>query len=283
MFRSAPARVAFAAIATLSVFAAIAPGADAANTKKPANKPATTTQAPATIAPAKPVPTLKLGAIPDQDPTKLVTINSAMATYLAARLGVKVEYVPVTDYAAAVNLFRTGDLDLVWFGGLTGTQARLQTPGATILAQRDIDASFHSVFIVNTSVKIPPIDIVTKLSFLKGLRFTYGSNQSTSGFLMPEYFLDQARVNDEKDFDGKVGFSGSHDKTIDLVQAGTFEAGALNEQVWNSRRDKGTVDLTKVQVVFATNGHYLAGRALLARMVESLEWGEAVDVTDEVE
>ena len=216
-----------------------------------------TTAAPApTTAPPKPTRTLKLGAIPDQDPAKLTRIYSTVATYLSDKLGVKVEYVPVTDYASAVNLFRTGDLDLVWFGGLTGTQARLQTPGATLLAQRDIDESFHSVFIVNTSVRFPTIASVRNLAFLKGLRFTYGSNSSTSGFLMPEFFLDQAGLNDEQDFAGTVGFSGSHDKTIDLVASGTFEAGALNEQVWKNRKAAGTVDLTKVAEVFRTPGYH---------------------------
>jgi ABC-type phosphate/phosphonate transport system substrate-binding protein len=46
-----------------------------------------------------------------------------MASYLSTKLGRKVQYVPVTDYAASVSLFRTGDLDMVFFGGLTGVQA----------------------------------------------------------------------------------------------------------------------------------------------------------------
>jgi phosphonate transport system substrate-binding protein len=218
--------------------------------------PVTTVVAVATTVAPKPKATLRIGAIPDQDPARLTRIYNSVATYLGAKLGVKAEYVPVTDYASAVNLFRTGDLDLVWFGGLTGVQARLQTPGASLLAQRDIDESFRSVFIVNSSVKLPAITSVKGLALLKGLRFTYGSNASTSGFLMPEYFLDQAGLNDEQDFAGAVGFSGSHDKTIDLVQSGSFEGGALNEQVWKNRKAAGTVDLTKVVEVFRSPGYH---------------------------
>ncbi len=232
-------------------------------TKKPAptSKPPVT--APATTTPPKPTATLRIGAIPDVAPEKLQAINSTMATYLSKSLGVKVEYVPVADYNAAVNLFRLGDLDLVWFGGLTGVQARLQTPGSTVLAQRDIDENFHSVFIANSSVKIPPVNTVGNLVFLKGLRFTYGSEVSTSGRLMPAFFLDQAKLNDKDDFEGPVGFSGSHDKTIDLVQAGAYEAGVLNEQVWQRRVAAGTVDQDKVRVIFRTPGfkdyHWIAG------------------------
>lgn len=207
--------------------------------------------------------TLKISSIPDQDPQKLAARDGAMATYLSAKLGVPVEYVPVTDYAASVSLFKTGDLDLVFYGGLTGVQARLQTPNATLLAQRDIDDVFQSVFIANASAGIAPVTDVKGLSVYKGKRFTFGSESSTSGRLMPEYFLDQAGLSSEKDFAGAPGYSGSHDKTIDLVQAGTYEGGALNVQVWNSRKKAGTVDTTKVIEVFVTPSyhdyHWIAG------------------------
>ncbi|MDP9441745.1 MAG: phosphate/phosphite/phosphonate ABC transporter substrate-binding protein, partial [Actinomycetota bacterium] len=166
--------------------------------------------------------TLTIGAIPDQDPEKLQRLYGTVATYLSGKLGVPVEYKPVTDYTASVNLFRAGDLDMVWFGGLTGVQARLQVPGSRAILQRDIDAAFRSVFIVNTATGLNPVDSVSQLAALKGRRFTFGSESSTSGRLMPEYFLDEAGVA-PGDFAGQPGFSGSHDKTIALVEAGTFE------------------------------------------------------------
>lgn len=198
---------------------------------------------------------LRIGAIPDQDPEKLNRLYGLVAVYLGKAIGSKVEYVPVTDYAAAVSLFHTGDLDFVWFGGLTGVQARLQTPGATLVAQRDIDQDFHSVFIANESAGIGPIADVAGLNVFAGKRFTFGSESSTSGRLMPEYFLDQAGVGPNS-FDGEAGFSGSHDKTIALVAAGTYQGGALNEQVWRKRLADKTVDTTGVVEVFVTPGYH---------------------------
>jgi phosphonate transport system substrate-binding protein len=195
--------------------------------------------------------TLRISSIPDQDPDKLAARDGAMAEYLAAALGVKVEYVPVTDYAASVALFRAGDLDLVFYGGLTGVQARLQVPDAVYVSQRDIDATFKSVFIANSASGIAPVTSVNDLAVFKGTRFTFGSESSTSGRLMPQYFLDKAGVA-MTDFSGPPGYSGSHDKTIDLVEAGTFEGGALNVQVWNARTGSNTVDTSKVTVVFIT-------------------------------
>jgi phosphonate transport system substrate-binding protein len=181
---------------------------------------------------------LRIGAIPDQDPEVLQRLYGTVAGAMSQALDLEVSYEPVTDYAAAVSLFRTGDLDLVWFGGLTGVQARLQTPGAVPVAQRDIDTEFHSIFVVNAASDLAPSDDLTPLA---GRRFTYGSETSTSGRLMPAYFLQEQDV-DPQGFPGGPGFSGSHDATLALVASGTYEAGVLNEQVWKSRSAEGAVD-----------------------------------------
>ena len=222
---------------------------------------------------------LRIGAIPDQDPEKLARMHGAVADHFATELGLEVEYVPVTDYAAAVQLFRAGDLDLVWFGGLTGVQARLQTPGSVVIAQRDIDQDFHSVFIANVDSGIGAIEDVAGLSVFGDTRFTFGSESSTSGWLMPQYFLDQAGVGPEG-FAGEAGFSGSHDATIDLVQAGTFEAGALNEQVWKRRLEEGSVDTSRVIEVFRSPAyhdyHWIVGPQAIERYGDDFV-GEVTD------
>ncbi|MGB3492168.1 MAG: putative selenate ABC transporter substrate-binding protein [Elainellaceae cyanobacterium] len=195
------------------------------------------------------------GAIPDQDPEKLQRLYSKLADYLEAELGIPVEYQPVTDYTAAVTAFKVGDLDMVWFGGLTGVQARLQVDGAKAIAQRDIDAEFQSVFIANADSGIEPFEDVSGLEALRDRTVTFGSESSTSGRLMPQYFLQQAGVSLD-DFKGEVGFSGSHDVTIELVEAGAYEAGALNGQVWEDRVAEGEVDLDRVQVIWRTPPYY---------------------------
>jgi phosphonate transport system substrate-binding protein len=198
---------------------------------------------------------LRIGAIPDQNPEKLNRLYGQVAAELGRQLGVKVQYVPVTDYAAAVSAFRTGSLDLVWFGGLTGVQARLQKPGAQVIAQRDIDAAFTSVFIANSGSGLKPIQSQKQLTVLEGKRFTFGSESSTSGRLMPQWFLSQAGVQ-LKDFAGGApGFSGSHDATIALVQSGTYDAGVVNEQVWKANLRSGKTDRRKVFVLWRTPGY----------------------------
>jgi phosphonate transport system substrate-binding protein len=211
---------------------------------------APTPNAPAASpSPTKEVKTLTTGAIPDQNPEKLQRLYGKLAKYLEKELKVSVVYKPVTDYTAAVTAFKVGDLDLVWFGGLTGVQARLQVEGAEAIAQRDIDPKFRSIFIANRKSGIKPFREQKQLTTLKGHSFTFGSESSTSGRLMPQFFLEQAGVGLE-DFEGQVGFSRSHDATLELVQAGSFDVGVMNEQVWSSRLQEGKVDPDKVEIVW---------------------------------
>ena len=195
---------------------------------------------------------LQIGAIPDQNPEKLNRLYGTLSAELSEKLDVPLRYAPVSNYAAAVSAFRTGSLDLVWFGGLTGVQARLQTPGARVLAQRDIDAEFTSVFIANGASGLRPFTSADQLVELKGRRLTFGSESSTSGRLMPQFFMGENGVKPEDLAGGGPGFSGSHDATIAVVQSGAYEVGALNEQVWRSNVADGRVDPGKVSVIWRT-------------------------------
>ena len=199
--------------------------------------------------------TLTLGAIPDEDPELLQRQYQLLSDYLSEELGVPVEYKPVTDYAAAVTGFKTGDLELVWFGALTGVQARIQVPDAEAIAQRQIDTEFTSVFIANTKAGLSELSSVEELEALKGKTFTFGSESSTSGRLMPQAFLEKGGVSLE-DFKGEPGFSGDHDKTIKVVEAGSYEVGALSSSTWNKRTKANAVDLEKVQLIFETPAYF---------------------------
>ena len=199
---------------------------------------------------------LKIGAIPDQNQDIIDKRFNLLSKELSKQLNVKIKYVPVINYVAAVTAFRTKDLDLVWFGGLSGVQARLQTPNSMVLAQRDIDKEFKSVFITNKKISIKRTTNINDLKLLKKYRFTFGSENSTSGRLMPQYFLDIAGVK-LTDFKGQtVGFSGSHDATIALVNSGAYEAGVLNKQIWDRNVKKNPKRIKNATIFFITPSYF---------------------------
>jgi phosphonate transport system substrate-binding protein len=192
---------------------------------------------------------LRVTAIPDESPTELARKAAPLMKYLEAKLGVKVEYTPVTDYAAAVETLVNRKVDLAWFGGFTFVQANVRSGGKVLpLVQREEDTRFRSVFITTDPT-------INSLADLKGKDVSFGSVSSTSGHLMPRSFLLQAGLNPDKDF-RRVAFSGAHDATIAAVAAGKVQAGALNISVWEKFVAEGKVDNTKVRVFFTTPPYY---------------------------
>ncbi|MDX2477050.1 MAG: putative selenate ABC transporter substrate-binding protein [Gammaproteobacteria bacterium] len=194
--------------------------------------------------------TLVFSAIPDQDETRLKQRFGDIAKYLEEKLGVPVKYVPVKSYAAVVTAFRNKQVQLAWFGGLSGVQARLKVPGSQAIAQGVEDPKFHTYIIANHSTGLKASDEFPK--GIAGKTFTFGSKGSTSGRLMPQYYIEK---NMDKKVDKvfkRVGFSGNHSKTIALVQSGAYEVGAVNFKVWEKEVKEGKVDTNKVSLIWKT-------------------------------
>lgn len=192
---------------------------------------------------------LRISAIPDESPTELQRKFSKVASYLEKQVGMKVEYTPVTDYAAVVEALAAKKVDLAWLGGFTFVQARLRTGNAIPIAQRAEDERFTSKFIANTASGIKG------LADLKGKNFTFGSVSSTSGHLMPRFYLLENKINPEKDFK-RIAYSGAHDATALQVESGKVEAGVLNASVWDKLAGEKKVDLKKVAVIWTTPPYY---------------------------
>ena len=194
--------------------------------------------------------TFTFTAIPDQDETKLQERFSKIAVYLSHELGVDVKFIPVKSYAASISAFRNNQVQLAWFGGLSGVRARLLVKDSLAIAQGVEDPEFITYFIANSSTGLKKSDSFPKDA--QGKTFTFGSKGSTSGRLMPEFHIRENMKKSPNDVFSKVGFSGSHNKTISLVQSGAYEVGAVNFKVWDRELAAGNIDTTKVQVIWKT-------------------------------
>ncbi|MGH7772077.1 MAG: putative selenate ABC transporter substrate-binding protein [Candidatus Binatia bacterium] len=188
---------------------------------------------------------LKVSAIPDENPQEMLRIYAPFADYLTKEVGLPVKFTPVLEYAATVEGLAANKLDMVWYGGFTSVQAVHRAKGAKRIIMRKEDAEFKSHFITRKDTGIG------SLKDLKGKTFSFGSVSSTSGHLMPRYFLLKNGINPEKDF-SKFSFSGAHDATAAWVEAGRVDAGALNFLVWDKLLETKKVDTSKVGVFWTT-------------------------------
>lgn len=198
----------------------------------------------------KPQPQFTFTAIPDQNEAQLRERFGKMADYLSAQLGLPVAYIPVKSYPAAITAFRNNQVQLAWFGGLSGVQARALVPGSVALAQGHEDQFFKSYFIAHKSAGLKAGEQLPEA--LRGKTFTFGAKGSTSGRLMPEFYLREAFNTAPEALFKRVGFSGDHSRTLALVQSGAYQVGALNYAVWDQAVARGEVDLDQVQVIWTT-------------------------------
>ena len=194
--------------------------------------------------------TLHVSAIPDEAPTELQRKFKPLGDYLKKKTGMDVQFTPVTDYAAVVEGLATNKIDLAWLGGFTFVQAKLRTNGGAVpIVQRIEDEKFTSKFIV------PADSPVKSLAELKGKTFAFGSPSSTSGHLMPRFYLLRAGIDPDKDFKA-VAFSGAHDATVAFVASGRAEGGVLNASVWDKLVESGNPNAAKVRVLSTTPPYY---------------------------
>ncbi|PKM32008.1 MAG: putative selenate ABC transporter substrate-binding protein [Gammaproteobacteria bacterium HGW-Gammaproteobacteria-11] len=183
---------------------------------------------------------LRVSAIPDEAPTELLRKFEPLGAYLEQQLGMPVEFQPVSDYAGVVEALGSKRLDLAWLGGFTFVQARLRTGDAIPVVQREQDAVFTSTFITADPA-------INSHADLQGKSFAFGSVSSTSGHLMPRFFMQQEGL-DVDQYLGRIGYSGAHDATVAWVESGRVDAGVLNASVWDKLVAEGKVDTDKVRV-----------------------------------
>lgn len=199
--------------------------------------------------PAHAQQTLKVSAIPDESPTELLRKFKPLGTYLAKELGMRIDWRPVNDYPAVVEGLAGRKIDLAWLGGFTFVQTRLRTGNAIPIAQRVEDEKFISYYIV------PATSTAKSLRDLKGRTFAFGSPSSTSGHLMPRYFLLKGGINPDKDF-ARIAYSGAHDATLAFVASGRAEAGVLNSSVYDRLLEKGDANARAVRILARTPPYY---------------------------
>ncbi|MED5474691.1 MAG: putative selenate ABC transporter substrate-binding protein [Candidatus Neomarinimicrobiota bacterium] len=192
-------------------------------------------------------------AIPDQDTARLEERFNKIAKYLTNELGTEVIYLPVKSYSASVEAFKNNQVQLAWFGGLSGVKARLSVPGSRAIAQGKNDPNFKTYFIANSSTGLNKSNEFPEE--IKNSTFTFGSKGSTSGRLMPEFFIREYFNKAPNEVFERVGYSGNHSKTIQLVQSGAYQFGAVNYKVWKKDLELGKVNPDMVNIIWETPGY----------------------------
>ena len=186
---------------------------------------------------------LRVSMIPATDPGKATREMQPLIDHLARSTGDEVQMTIPTNYAAVVEALVNDQVDIAHLGGFTYVQASKRA-GVKPLVQRERDREFHSLFVTQADSPIK------SLADLKGRSFAFGDVNSTSGHLMPEYFMRRNSVDPEVIKNGI--YTGGHDATLLAVANGKVDAGALDEAVFQRMTSQGKIDPAKVRVFWTT-------------------------------
>lgn len=192
-------------------------------------------------------PVLRVSFLPDESPSFMRRKSKPLLDYLEKKIGMKIEFRPMRDGDALVEALISKKLDMVWLDGFNFIQAKTRSNDQVIpLVQRAEDEKTQSVFVTTH-------DGITKLEDLKGKTFSFGSESSASGYLMPRSFLLAAQMNPDTDM--KRIFSGTPNATVAAVASGEADAGALSSAAWEKLIEQGKVDPKVVHVFYTTPGY----------------------------
>ena len=177
---------------------------------------------------SQPRPThLVIGLLPDRTPEQLLRIHQPLFDFLAEQLNITYQFVIPDNYADMLSQFNHGKIDLAFFGGITFIKAK-QYGSASPVVAGNRDLNFISYLIVRNDSKID------SLAGLKNKSLAFGSPLSTSGHVMPRFYMKKIGITPEHYF-SEVQYSGSHSNTIQRVAQNVVDAGVLNSHVFKDK------------------------------------------------
>jgi serine/threonine-protein kinase len=189
-------------------------------------------------APARPTgETLYLG-LPPSFPAEVSHKELApFVRYLEQRLERPVELVVSKDYDGLRTMLLEGKLHMGNLPALQFVLARHQRPKLRPLVTHTIEGalSYQSYLITRDD------SAIDSLERLRGKRFCYSDRGSTSGYLLPRFFLRRRGLDPDRLF-SEVRFSGDHLSVMKDIIAGRCEAGAVYSMAMLGARNLGVAN-----------------------------------------
>ena len=190
---------------------------------------------------------LQVAVLPWQSPEKQQEKLQPLAEYLQKILKRPVNFQITKNYATAVDLIATEEVDMAYLAALTYVKAHERNSHIKPLVIPIDKASgrpwYTSVIVANTAKNIK------SLQDLKGKRFAFVSPSSTSGFLIPMGGLKTADINPTRDF-SKIRYSGSHDKAAQDLADGMVDAITNDKASFLRSQKSGTLGAAKYKVIW---------------------------------
>jgi phosphonate transport system substrate-binding protein len=195
---------------------------------------------------------LNFSRISSENESDRIARHKSFLAYLEKAFGVKVKMHVATEYAGTIEALRSKKVEFAVLGPASYAAAWEVTGGKVepILAGTDKlgNLGYYSVIAVK---KDSPYQ---RIQDLKGKAFAFADPNSTSGFVIPTYYLRKQGFPPDTFF-GKTGFSGSHENSILAVLSGTYDAAAnwWNDESYSNisrMEQKGMIPKGQLRIIW---------------------------------
>lgn len=181
---------------------------------------------------------LDVAIIPSISPDKQQAQLQALSNYLEDTLGQSVNFQVQGDYDTVVDLLVEGKVDVAYLGPFTYIKARDRNSNIEpIVAPINLTTGrpwYNSLIVTKADSGI------NSLQGLRRKRFSFVSQSSTSGYLVPSIEFQKMGITPNSDF-AEVQYSGSHDKSLALLQSNAVDAISIDSEVYKSAINSGEI------------------------------------------
>jgi phosphonate transport system substrate-binding protein len=200
-------------------------------------------------------PELTIGISSSENENDAIARNEPYAAYLSRKLGVPVNVVRGTDYAAVIEAMRSGNVHFASIGPANYALAhKVMGDGIRPVAvslDEEGSRGYYSILAVRADSEYQTLEDVA------GQSFAFADPNSTSGYAVPSYYLSTVLGTTADDYFGTVAFSGGHEQSVIALLNGTFEVVAThttNERRGNIQRmvEKGMIEPGSTRTIWTS-------------------------------
>ncbi|MDR2461129.1 MAG: phosphonate ABC transporter substrate-binding protein [Deltaproteobacteria bacterium] len=172
---------------------------------------------------------LNFGIISTESSQNLRPVWEPFLEDMAKETGYKINAYFATDYAGIIEGMRFNKVQLAWYGNKSAMEAVDRADGEVFMQTVNADgtAGYYSHLIVNSASPINNLDDLWRDA--ANLSFANGDPNSTSGFLVPGYYVFAVNGKDPKTTFKRI-IIGSHEANALSVASGQVDVATCNSE-----------------------------------------------------
>ncbi|NEO82843.1 MAG: phosphate/phosphite/phosphonate ABC transporter substrate-binding protein [Spirulina sp. SIO3F2] len=194
------------------------------------------TQTPASSDAELEITELAIAILPAQTGEDAKASFSSLEAYLTEQLGIPVTLTLAESYDATIEMMADERVYVAHLGPFSYIKAKTQNDALESIVtsiQADTGRPWYTSVIIASNASG-----IQELADIKGKRFSFVSESSTSGFLVPTGAFKDLEIDPDVDF-ATIGFAGSHDQNAAALAQGQTDAAAMTAQTYQEAKQSG--------------------------------------------